>query len=132
MNFDVSSWKSVLDDGSYTCSSNPFDVSPDQMDGSLPNYLMYAAQGSQKYVAQVKVKLYVNNTSFRTGSTNKFIEVCNSLSSKVSGKKLPNSMVNAIKNRKDGSQKVNGFSVTIETDTWESGNGYEQNCIMRR
>lgn len=131
-NFDVSSWKSVLDDGNYTCSSNPFDVSPDQMDGSLPNYLMYAAQGSQNYVAQVKVKLYVNNTSFRTGSTNKFIEACNSLSSKVSGKKLPNSMVNAIKNRKDGSQKVNGFSVTIETDTWESGNGYEQNCIMRR
>ena len=131
-NFDITSWKDSMGEGTYTCSSNYVDVSPDQMDGSLPNYLMYAAQGSANYVGQVKIKLYINNTSFRTGSTNKFIEACNGLSSQVAGKKLPKSMVNAIKNKQNNSQTVNGFSVTIETDTWENGNGYEQNCIMRR
>jgi len=96
----------------------------------LANNLAYYAEGDSSKVRLAKLVLNINNKSNSVSSHLELLKVAQALSLKVSGEKLPQPILRAIKSGKNASAKISATNVKVIRIDWPHGNGYEIKVIF--
>lgn len=127
-NTEMTAWKSSNNDDIYRCISNYLDVSP-ETNNKMANNVAYYVEGSFDTVKEVKIVLNVNNTKYKTQSTNEFLKMVDTLYSQLNNKTLPSEIQTAIKDKK-GLENSEGELIYIVEYT-KNDSGYTQKFIIR-
>ena len=98
-NTEMTAWKSSNNDDIYRCISNYLDVSPEE-NNKMANNVAYYVEGGSDTVKEVKIVLNVNNTRYKTQSSNEFLKMVDTLYSQLNNKALPSEIQTAINNKK--------------------------------
>jgi len=121
MGLKTRGWKNQYDN-IYGCSSSYKDIGTGY---PLANNLAYYAEGERTVVTQVKLVLNVNNKGASNAAHSELLKAAEALTTKASGKTLPQSLKDAIKSGSKRSAKVGNSSIEVVRINWPTGKGYE-------
>lgn len=125
---DMTSWKSSNNDGIYRCISDYIDVSP-ETDTRIPNNVAYYVEGKENSVTELKVVMNINIPKYKTKSTNEFLNMADTLYSRVNNQPLPSEIKSAIKNKKAYENNDGRLSYYVEYE--KNGSVETQKLIIR-
>lgn len=127
-NTEMTAWKSSNNDGTYRCISSYIDVSP-EANNKMANNVAYYVEGSRDAVKEAKVVLNVNNTKYKTQSTNEFLKMVEVLYTQLNNGALPLEIKTAIKNK--APYESNDGKLIYSVEFTKNDSGYTQKFIIR-
>ena len=98
---------------------------------SLANNLAYYVDGDKNSVTQAKLVLNVNNKSQEKSARSVLLSSSETLSVKLTGKKLPQTIKDAIKHGKLSKANAEKAVIEVKRVDWPTGKGYELHVIFK-
>lgn len=124
--FKTNGWRQYYEN-EYGCNTPYHEIGKGY---PLKNNLAYYVEGEKLSAKKLYIVLNVNNKKDESLAVSSFEKLANSLSSRVLGVGLPDSIRNAIHSEKSTTVSLRNSTVEVNRQNWENGNGYEMKFII--